>query len=496
MTLDAGRWLPFAVTFGAGLVRLVIGALTPLYPDETYYWEWSRRLAWGYFDHPPAIAWLIRAGTSIGSETPFGVRLFPVVVGTIGSLLICAAARRLAGNRAALLAAVVFAVMPVSAAGLVLATPDAPLLAAAAAVVYSVLRAIEQPARSRESLRWWCIAGAALGIALCSKYTAVLVPLGVLVALGARRELRARLFEPGPYAATAIALLVFLPVVVWNARHDWVSFAFQLRHGFGGAAGSVLRRELDLVGGQLGLASPILFVMMAIAVARSVRSSPLSSLLSLSSLVIVAFFAYSATRRRVEANWPALAYVPGILLLVSVPSGRAWDKWLRAGIVLSGILTLVAYANAFVPVLPVPARRDPVARSAGWDDLARAVDRIYSARRLISSYRTLVGADRYQDASELAFHLPNHPEVFALNLTSRANQYDLWPSFPDRARPRDGLILVVDDVVGTHRTVELLTPHFATVRQGEQVALARAGDVVKNLRVWILDGWRGTWPPR
>jgi 4-amino-4-deoxy-L-arabinose transferase-like glycosyltransferase len=488
--------IALAITLGAGIIRLAIAGLTPLFPDETYYWEWSRHLATGYFDHAPMIAWLIRAGTLVAGDTPLGVRLYPAIAGVVAGLFLSAGARRLAGERAAVLTAVIFAVMPLSSVGLILATPDAPLLAAASATLYCVLRAIEHPPRSLPSLRWWFLGGAALGLAMLSKYTGVLLPLGVFAALLARKPLRARLGEPGPYVATAIALLVFSPVVVWNASHDWASFAFQLQHGLGGVSGSALKRELELIGGQAGLVTPILFAMMVIALRASPAAPSASALLAPIAITIFAFFMYSATRRRVEANWPALAYLPGMLLIAARASSRQWDRWMRAGIGLAALFTLVGYVNAFAPILPVPARRDPVARSHGWNDLARAVNRIYEPRLPISSYRTWVAADRYQEASELAFHLPNHPETFALNLTSRPNQYDLWPSFVDRAYRRDGMILVVDDVAGEHPTVAALTPHFGRVTRAEQVVLARAGDPVKYLRIWVLDGWLGSWPER
>ena len=481
----------------SGLVRLVIAALTPVFPDETYYWEWSRRLATGYYDHPPMIAWLIKLGTLVAGHTAFGVRVGPVLAGVLATFFAAAAARRLGGDRAALIAATVLAVMPLSAAGLILATPDAPLLAAATATLYALVRAFESPPGSRDSTRWWCVAGFAMGLAFCSKLTAALLPLGVFVALLSRSTLRDRLKEPGPYMAAIIAALVFLPVIVWNARHDWISFAFQLRHGLGGASGSVIKRELDLLGGQIGLVSPILFVLLVVVVARSVRAPavPLHALLAVVAIFIFAFFVYSATRRRVEANWPALAYIPAVLLLASRARDRRWDPWLRGGIMLGGALTVVTYVNAFVPILPVPARRDPAARAAGWNVLAAAVERIHATRRPRSSYRTYIAAERYQEASALAFHLPGHPETYSLNLSGRANQYDLWPSFQQRARPRDALILVLDDVQDiVHPVVELLGPHFGAVVQGPLVPLARNGDVMKTMRIWLLGQWRGTWP--
>ncbi len=486
------------ITIAAGVVRLVLAALTPLFPDETYYWEWSRHLAAGYFDHPPVLAWLIRAGTAVAGNTPLGVRFSSVLAGMLAGLLIAASARRLSGDRAALIAAMVFAVMPLSAAGLVLATPDAPLLAAAAATLYAVVRALGEPAHSRRAFTWWCVAGVALGVALCSKYTAVLLPLGIFVALVARRDLRERLREPGPYVATLLAVLVFLPVILWNASHEWASFVFQLQHGFGSTSGSVIRRELDLVGGQLGLVSPILFIMMVVAVVAALPdrepSARRHAALAFTATIVFAFFVYSATQRRVEANWPALAYIPATLLVAGHAGGGAWDRWLRSGLALAAAITLVAYVNTVVPILPVPARRDPVARAAGWDSLAAAVNRTYGRRRTLSSYRTFVAAERYQEASELAFHLPDNPETFSLNLTTRPNNYDLWPAFTDRARPRDGIILVVDDVEGTHPAAAMLASHFTGVTRGEQVILARGGDPVKYLRIWLLNGWRGTWP--
>jgi hypothetical protein len=243
--------------------------------------------------------------------------------------------------------------------------------------------------------------------------------------------------------------------------------------------------------------------MMVIAVGRGLRRvssapTPLlpaaSSLLPVVSVFVFAFFMYSATKRRVEANWPALAYLPAMLLLAAHARGRRWDRWLRGGVALAGAVSLLTYVNSFTPILPIPARRDPVARSAGWDDLGRAVGLEHTPRLSISAYRTHVAAIRYQEASQLAFHLPGHPEVFGLSLTTRPSQYGLWPGFPQRAQPRDGLILVADDVEGRHAAVELLAPHFEQVSRGDQVVLARDGDPVKYLRIWVLERWLGTWP--
>ncbi|MDB4883213.1 MAG: putative rane protein, partial [Gemmatimonadetes bacterium] len=112
---DAPSWrAALGVTAAAALVRLLFAALLPLFPDETYYWDWSRHLAGGYFDHPPMIALLIRAGTATASlfgagPSPFSIRFFPIVAGAVASLAAAGIARRIAGDRAARTAAIVFA---------------------------------------------------------------------------------------------------------------------------------------------------------------------------------------------------------------------------------------------------------------------------------------------------------------------------------------------------------------------------------------------------
>ena len=483
------------VTMLATLVRLLFAARLPLFPDETYYWEWSRRLAGGYFDHPPMIAALIRGGTAFGEPSPLGVRFFSVLAGGITGLATSAIAWRLAGGMASVRAAVLFALMPLAATGLVLATPDSPLLAASAVGLYCVVRALQAVVRSRESLRWWSAAGISLGLAFASKYTAILLPVTIAIAVLARPSLRARLREPGPYVACVLATLIFLPVLQWNAAHDWISFRFQIQHGLGAAKGSALKRELDLIGGQLGLVSPILFALMAHAVWRTLRR-PLDDARFVLAWVAVGswvFFAYSATRRSVEPNWPAPSYIPGVVLLAIMTSTEGHQRWLRRGVTLAMVLVIVLYVHALVPVLPLPARRDPLARNAGWEDVAAQVDR---ARKAVVAPTTWIGADRYQDASELAYHLPGHPSVTCTCLRGRRNQYELWPSFARTARVGDALVLLLDERVGVHETSAALAPYFSIVARGELAPLLRGADTASVRRIWVLENYRGGWPAR
>jgi 4-amino-4-deoxy-L-arabinose transferase-like glycosyltransferase len=482
-----------AIVAASGLVRLGLASIVPLVPDEAYYWEWSRRLAPGYFDHPPLIAILIAAGSTAFGDTPLGVRFFPVLCGTVAMGLVAALARRLGGGTAAIRAAVISTVVPLSAVGLVLATPDAPLLLALAATLFAIDRALEKPAWSSAATAWWMAAGLAAGAGLSAKYSAALLPLGVLVAMLASRALAPRMAAPGPYLAGAAAIVVFLPVVIWNAHRDWISFAFQLDHGFGAGSGSVLGRQLELFAGQLGLVTPILFVLIAVVSASSLRrTEPRRFLLAVVAVTTFAVFVYSAMHSRVQPNWPAPAYVPGFVLLAIHAGGRRWRAWRVGGIALAALATALLSLHTIRPVLPLNSADDPVAQAFGWAALADSVA-IEASGVAGSAAAVWIAANRYQEAAQLAFHLPRNPTVFSLNLDARPNQYDLWLGFTELASPGDALVLVLRDTEWDDQVIERVRPHFRQIRSGARVAIGRGAEHHEIRRVWLLSGWRGSW---
>ena len=155
---------------------------------------------------------------------------------------------------------------------------------------------------------------------------------------------------------------------------------------------------------------------------------------------------------------------------------------------------MIALAQVVAPVLPVAARRDPVARAYGWPALAAAADR--ASRRLGGGDGTSVwlGADRFQDAAELSLLVPRQPTVFALNLGGRPNQYDLWPGFAESARRGDALVAALDTGTGGADVAARLQPHFDAANRDTAVALMRGRDTIAVRAIWTFRGWHGTWP--
>ena len=504
---DARAWrLALLAVLAAAAVRGLLSWLVPLFPDETYYWEWSRNPAASYYDHPPGIAALIGFGTAWLGDSRAGVRIGPALAALAGSLALLFAARRIGGGRAALVTAAALACMPLAAAGLVLATPDTPLLAAVAIGLWAVIRAVERTPGSMAEIAWWCVAGLAVGAALLSKYTAVLLPAGVALGFALDRRLRRRLLSFGPWIGVGLGIAAFSPVILWNARLGWPSFAFQARHGLEAKGvdpgvlsilANALKNEAELLGGQLGLVSPILFVLIALAVLIALgdalaglgdeRRSVLAGVALTSFLV----FALSAIKRSVEPNWPAPAYVAGVVVLATVNWTDASRKWLRRGLWLGAAIVAVIAVQAAFPVLPVPGEDDPIGDAHGWNTVAAATDSAAAELHAAGCPRVHVAANRYQETSELAFHLKGQPRVLSLNLRSRTNQYDLWPTFTEVASPGDCLLFVAPDGGGEKEVAAAVAPAFSSVRDLGPIERRRGTGVVGRLRAWAFHTWSG-----
>ena len=498
-------WKTAALLIGLAVVaRAIVSALVPLLPDETYYWDWSRHLQAGYFDHPPGIALLIAAGTALFGHTTLGVRFGPAVAAMVLHISIVVLAERLGGTRAAIRAAALGAVLPFSVLGLALATPDVALLSATALAMVFLERALSAPLRSRRSLAWWSLTGVALGLAFISKFTAVLLPLSLVMACLVYAPLRARFTEAGPWVASVIALALFSPVVWWNASENWIAFRFQLNHGFGATArGTPIGRELEMIGGQLGLATPILGVLLFLAIIVTVRNewrlreyssatSKAGIRFALATVALTPFvlFAVSAWRRPIEPNWPALAYAASVVLLASSRAAWANARWWKGGVAFAAVVIVAAVGQTWKPLAPVTAKRDPIARAHGWVELANAVQRARNDPFLSGTKTRWVAAERYQDASQLAFNLPDQPTVFSLNMSGRANQYDLWSGAHEHLQPGDAMVVAFDANAVGDSLAGVVGGWFTNTRRGATVQLRREKDVIGERRLWLYRGAR------
>ncbi|KAA2215176.1 glycosyltransferase family 39 protein [Teichococcus oryzae] len=464
MSLSPRPWL-----IALGLLtalRLLAALLLPPAPDEAYYWVWGRALALSYYDHPPMVALWTAAGSALGGDTAFGLRLLGPIGVALASILIARTGNGLfPGSGAGYWAAALLNGTLLFSAGSVLMTPDTPLLVFWCAALWAWVQV-----HLRQDGWWWLAFGVLAGCALLSKYTAVFLGFAVVLWLviepGARHWFRDwRLWMGG-----LLALLVFSPVLVWNAEHDWISLAKQ-----GGRAGNVgtassLRYLGELVGGQLGLATPIIFVLcvagIVVACRRAGRRDAVATLLALVTLPPALIFLWQATGSRVQGNWPAILY-PSACLAAAGYLGPRWQGWRKWGVVLGLGLTLVVLVQGIFSPLPLPRRSDPtLARLGGWHDFAAEIEQIRRSRNA-----SFVAAEEYGLASELALHLPRGTPVIALG--------DRWDLFDLPEPPLDGQGLLVRST----RRGEA-APLWPEAAPGGEVARQRKGIEAERYRLY------------
>jgi 4-amino-4-deoxy-L-arabinose transferase-like glycosyltransferase len=389
-------------------LRLWLSSVLGLAPDEAYYYQWSTDLALTYPDHPPLVAWLVRGGTAIAGESALGVRLLFVFCGVAAAWLAYSIARALELEHVpSALAALLAALLPVPAAATILATVDTPLgLCWLLAALALTRLAGSGPASS------WYLLGASLGLGLLAKHTALLIVPATMLAAVLSPRVRRGLLTPHPWLGLALGLAIAAPYLVAEMRAGFPSVALQLAH-LGGALpaaaeadiGSVPLRLAEVVGGQLGLLTPLVAVFALIGCARVKRLRP-------SSRICVAFFALPILATLIaalfvhpEQSWAALGHPLAALLAVGVAAGKEDAAsgtrarvWLAAILISAFAITALIHVHAARPFLPLPPERDPVSRLHGWEGLQQLADRAEAVDAVV--------CDNYGLAAELAWHAP------------------------------------------------------------------------------------------
>jgi Dolichyl-phosphate-mannose-protein mannosyltransferase len=390
------------------LMRLVGAAWTPITFDEAYYWIWAKNLAFGYYDHPPGVALVIRLGTMIAGDTEFGVRLVSILLALPMSYAVFRTAEILfGGTRVAANATILLNVTLMAAVGTLIVTPDSPLLVASSFVLFSLAKLLESGRGA-----WWLVVGVAVGLALLSKYTAMFFGPAIVIWLISVPKLRRWFFSPWLYLGGLAALAVFSPVILWNADHHWVSFIKQL--GRSQIDHFRLSFLVELIPTQVAFATPLVFILGAMGLSALVRreDGALASRALISAMfwVITLYFLWHATHARVEANWFAPVY-PALAIAAAVAADvTQWERrqqrlanfclrWASpVGILMFAALIVQAntgWLSGF--------RRDATVRSigVGWIPLAAEIE---ATRARLGAACVL--APDYGTASWLLFYLP------------------------------------------------------------------------------------------
>jgi 4-amino-4-deoxy-L-arabinose transferase-like glycosyltransferase len=493
------------------VLRVALAAILGLSVDESYTVAIGREFAWSYFDHPPLHVWLVGGWARLlGSEQPLLLRLPDIVFFAGSTWLMYRLTASPFGERAGMWAALAFNLAPLftlaAAGGIV---PDGPLLLCALLAVRAFAAAVlrsRAPADPDEHVanRAMIAAGAATGLALLCKYTAVSLPLSLALFLASSRP--QCLKHAAPWLAALVAALLFAPVIAWNEAHRWVSFAFQ--GGRAQVAGFDAGRALWEALGEIGYLLPWIALALLAALARALRRGPRATatwLFACLAVLPLAAFALLSLWAPVLPHWAALGWVFTFPLLGREVAARerltsrgrpgrrtGWQfrgrRAVRRSACATAVFVLCATALFASQVAfgwierlaPAFAAHDPSVDFLDWRALRSRVAGLAQTRP-----GAFVATVSWIDAGKADYALGGAVPV--LCLCDDPRQFGLMY---DRRTFRGRDAFIVADA--TRRDwLKIVAPHFQRIEPGVDVIITRAGRAALRLHTAHGYGFSG-----
>lgn len=470
------------------LIRLIYINFVPLVPQEAYYWKYAKNLALSYFDHPPMAAWIIAFFTGLGGDSVFFIRLGSVLISIGLMILLYQIVVKLFGNEdMALWTVIVINCTVLFSMGATIITPDVPLLFFWSLIVYFLVKL-----KMSEHWKWWYFSGISLGLALLSKYTAVLIVPGIFMYVLLSKNQRKWLLTIHPYLSVLLAAVVFLPVLIWNYQHDWASFAFQSSRRFS----EMYRFRFDfffqLFGSQLGMLTPFIFIFVfggwffAGRKALKEKNETYSLLFWLSFPVFV-IFTLSSLRSLAKMNWLAPGYITAIIAAIAwlFSENTKWSvrlkKVFKPGLVFGLVLVLFIHLLPLFPIAPI--RRGDT--WTGWKELSARVLKIKQEM----GPDTFIFGHEYKIPSEITFYTPNHEETHGGEVIGEKGlQYSYWTNL-DALANRDGIFVTSN--AQRYRRIKNLEAHFVEVKEDEPLVIKRGDKIFRKFYLYRCYGYKG-----
>lgn len=381
------------------ILNLVQAGTTGLLDDEAYYWVYSRFPEWGYFDHPPMVALMIRAGYAL-FPSPLGLRLFTVLMSTVTLMMIDS----LLEKRNDRLFYAIAASMFVLQVGGIITVPDLPLMFFTGLYFMVFRRFLTKP-----NLVITALLGVVIALMLYSKYHGILIVFFTLLS-------HPKLMRMGQtWLAAIIAGLLFTPHILWQVLRGLPSVNYHLFERNAAAYKFAFTSEYLL--GQIALAGPLIGWLLLYAAFSRKPENPFEKTLKWTTLGVYATFLIATFKGRVEANWTVPAFIGLIVLAHQQINGTHWERVVYKLLLPS--LALILAARIYLALDIVPAKwlkKDEFHKTREWAQTIRD-----SAHGL-----PVVFLDSYQKPSQYWFWTGD--TSFGLNtLRYRRNNYNFWP---------------------------------------------------------------------
>ena len=391
-------------------VALLYNALMPIHYDEAYYWLWSQNLAWGYFDHPPMVAYVIWLTTWF-SDQVFWLRLGAVLCNLVALWFFYLLVRGLYNNsNIARLATLLLAALPLLHINATAITPDAPLAAFWSIGLFAGWRAL-----AHNHPGYWYLTGLAIGCMVASKLIAAFFILPFcLYLLCYKRSLVAHRHV---WLAGLLSLLPALGMLYWNSHNNWLNFAYQFTHATAENDFPNPGAFAAHLGGYILIVTPVLLGVSLWGLYRRWQQRHLfaagEGFLLLFTTIIFAFFVYKSTQSHILLNWNSPIVFSLLPLAARDLYTSAKPRLVWACILTALLLVLLVRIPWLIGINYSPLRHT-FALEQGIRTFASTLQ---PGEVLCSDYHTTAATLRYYLGHQ-------HPVV--VRFATRPSQYDLW----------------------------------------------------------------------
>ncbi len=468
------------------ILRIVfIGLMGPM-PQDAYYFFYSQHLALSYFDHPPAIALILKFFTALLGEKVYVIKIADSLITLLSIFFFYRLSLYLAPQKEAGKSLMLFlSTLMVSVLSLV-STPDTPLI-----LFWTISLLMFYIAIFKGKTYYWIWTGIFMGLAFDSKYTALFLPLGMVLFLLLSREHRKYLFTFWPWVSLIFFLITLSPVIIWNVQHDFASFRFQGSQRMSTVSEFHLQPKyfFGLIAHQSALLMPVIFLGFFYAFyclfkkyQKKWASYPAEQLFLLSFFIplFLLFFALSLVYW-VKLNWMMPAYLSGVIWL----SHYVNKKWLSVQLGFSLMIHLALAVELIF--YPFPIKSDDT--WVGWRELAKDVE----IRQKSNHADFIFAADDYKTSAELNFYLKEF--VYSKNVIGEnALEFDYIGTDIQALKGKDALFIDSDP---NNQPSTFLPPipaslssYFSKVTLQKPILIKRNGLIIRRFDVFLCEDYQ------
>ncbi|MGA3083175.1 MAG: glycosyltransferase family 39 protein [Thermodesulfobacteriota bacterium] len=463
------------------LIWFSLGMVFDLHPDTADHWVWSRYLSWGYYEHPPMVAWAIRFFTILLGNTQWAVEICAQVITLLSFLGLFLLAQEMFGTKVAFFSLLTLEATPLFSAGSMILHINNVCVLFYIWAALAFLKGFEQGEK-----KYYYFTGMALGLSLMSKVSAIFFPFAVLLFLLVSQERRKLFRSIHLYFALLLALVIFSPFIYWNMNHGWISFKAQLEKGLIFGSGD-WNSVLGFWFGQPVLLGPVLLIFFLMGLWSGIKKFKQDhqfAYLVLLTVVPILVFGLAAFRGKYsDPVWADIGWPFGAILV-----GKYFSDWLskvslKKGILVGGLVFLIGWlpiglvaVHAFYPFIDLGNLGDRTLEMRGWRELGEAVGKEYQ-HYFPSQKKVYLLSDDYQLASAVSFYTPQQPIPYSFGKSKR----NIWVTVEEIKQ--NGALLVCPPET-CERDQEKTRILFEKIEFVSEVPIYRQGQVAKKFKLY------------